>query len=396
MAAELTQAVILAGGRGERMRPLTDTCPKPMIGVHGRPFLAYLLDNLREQGIKTVLILLGYLPNVVMDYFKDGKDFGLKIEYVVSPESDDTGTRMRLAASKMDDLFLFMYCDNYWPLRLEDMMTAYRKGGREAQITVYANTDNYTRSNVNVSNGNVAIYDRKRTAPNLSGVDIGYGIFNKSVLRHLGPGNVHFEEEVYPRLVAEGQLGAYWSDHRYYSVGSFERLKLTEEFLSRSPAIILDRDGVLNRRPPKAEYVKTWSEWSWLPEAQPALRELKKAGFRVIIITNQAGIARGAMTENDLSAIHQQMRTEAQAAGGDIDRVYHCPHGWDEGCSCRKPLPGMLFMAQKDFSLDLTRTWFIGDDERDEQAGRAAGCKTVLVSPERGLLSIVRRIIDEI
>jgi len=303
---------------------------------------------------------------------------------------------MRAAAAMIDETFLFMYCDNYWPLRLDDMRRTWREGGREAQITVYANEDGYTKSNVVVEKGEIVRYDRKRASAGLAGVDIGYGLFRKSALNLIAPGNSHFEAEVYPRLVAEGRLGAYWSGHRYYSVGSFERLKLTEEFFARTKTIILDRDGVLNRRAPKAEYVKSWTEWSWLPEALPALRELKKAGFRVVVVTNQAGIARGAMTEQDLGNIHESMKAEALAAGGEIGRIYHCPHGWDEGCACRKPKPGMLFSAQRDLSLDLTRTWFIGDDERDEQAGRAAGCRTALVGPERGLLAIVREVVDEI
>lgn len=390
MTPALSQAVILAGGRGTRLKPLTDSRPKPMIEFHGRPFLEYLIENLREQGIRKVLLLLGYLPDAVRGHFRDGSGFGVEIQYSVTEETDDTGRRMRLAESRIDDVFLFMYCDNYWPLRLGDMLRRYEESAAEAQITVYSNKDQYTRSNVQVLDGRVALYDKLRASQGLQGVDIGYGIFKKSIFRHLGAGNMHFETEVYARLVEERQLGAYVTDHRYYSVGSFERLKLTEEFLRRRPAIILDRDGVLNRRAPKAEYVRTWKQFAWVPGAREALRMLKEAGYRIIVVTNQAGIARGAMTEAALREIHDRMRKEAGDCGGGIDAVYHCPHGWDERCECRKPRPGMLFKAQRDLHLDLTRTFFIGDDERDEEAGRAAGCKTALVSPERPLLRIVR------
>jgi D-glycero-D-manno-heptose 1,7-bisphosphate phosphatase len=198
------------------------------------------------------------------------------------------------------------------------------------------------------------------------------------------------EQALYPRLAERRQLAAHVSDHRYYSVGSLERLPATERFLARRHAVILDRDGVLNRRPPRAEYVTRPDEFEWLPGAREALALLKETGHTVIVVTNQAGIARGAMTEADLEEIHERMRAEA---GGAVDRIYRCPHGWDEGCECRKPAPGMLFQAQRDFDLDLTRTPFIGDDERDREAAEAAGCPSILVSERQSLLDVVRALV---
>jgi histidinol-phosphate phosphatase family protein len=107
----------------------------------------------------------------------------------------------------------------------------------------------------------------------------------------------------------------------------------------------------------------------------------------VIVVSNQAGVARGAMTLADLEAVHEHMCADASGA---VDRIYFCPHGWEDGCECRKPAPGMLFQAQRDFDLDLTRTPFIGDDERDRQAADAAGCPSVLVSEGHSLLDAVR------
>jgi histidinol-phosphate phosphatase family protein len=113
------------------------------------------------------------------------------------------------------------------------------------------------------------------------------------------------------------------------------------------------------------------------------------------VVSNQAGVARGAMTENDLTAVHERMCAEARAAGARIDFVYHCPHDWDEGCECRKPAPGMLFQAQRELDLDLTRTPFLGDDERDGEAARAAGMPFTMVSEERPLLAAVEEILGE-
>ena len=114
--------------------------------------------------------------------------------------------------------------------------------------------------------------------------------------------NVSVEEALYTRLAQHRQLLAYVTDHRYYSVGRCIRLPLTEAFLARRPTVILDRDGVLNKKPPQAQYVRTWEEFAWLPGAQEALRLLNKAHYRVIVVSNQAGIGRGAMTEADLLA----------------------------------------------------------------------------------------------
>ena len=106
---------------------------------------------------------------------------------------------------------------------------------------------------------------------------------------------------------------------------------------------------------------------------------LKKAGYRIILVSNQPGIARGCLSESMLDEIHQKMKTELEQVGGAIDAIYYCPHNWDEGCECRKPKPGMFFQAQKDYSLNLRECVMIGDDERDMQAAQAAGCRGILV-----------------
>jgi len=385
-----TQAVILAGGRGRRLLPLTNTVPKPMIKFHGKPFLEYIINNLREQGISKILLLVGYLPEIIKNYFGNGDRFGVHIDYSITDENNDTGRRIKLAESQIDEYFMLLYCDNYWPLRFEDMLEHYKRINVEGQITVYSNKDGYTKNNVRVESGYVVQYDKSRTMPALGGVDIGYAFFNKTVLRYLPYDNILFETTVYPKLVENRQLAAYTTDHRYYSVSSFERLGLTEAFLRYEPSIILDRDGVLNRKAPRADYVKNWDEFQWLPGAKEALALLKQYNYHIIIVTNQAGINRGIMTETDLTDIHEKMKKEATEAGGDIDAIYYCPHGWDENCDCRKPKPGMFFRAQKDFNLDLTRTIFIGDDERDKIAGRAAGCPTILVNDNYPLLSVVK------
>jgi NDP-sugar pyrophosphorylase family protein len=262
------QAVILAGGRGTRLAPLTDTRPKPMIEFHGRPFLEYLIEFLRDQGFQRILLLLGYLPDVIRNYFGDGSRFGLKIDYSVSDVDDDTGRRLYLARPQIDSTFLLAYCDNYCPVDTETMWSRFNAGDADAMVAVYANEDGYTRDNVSVgADGFVTVYDKSRKTPALKGVDIGFILMQRAVLDRLPETNVSFEATIYPRLVGEKRLLAQVTRHRYYSVGSHERLAETEEFLARRKTVFLDRDGVLNRRMPRAEYVRSWAEWKWLPGA---------------------------------------------------------------------------------------------------------------------------------
>jgi D-glycero-D-manno-heptose 1,7-bisphosphate phosphatase len=388
-----TQAVILAGGRGTRLRPITDTRPKPMVEIHGKPFLEYIVEMLRDQGFERILLLLGYLPEVIRNHFEHGHRWGVEIEYSVTGPDDLTGHRMKVASELLDPCFLLLYCDNYWPMRMDEMWDRFAAADVPAMVTVYSNRDRYSRDSVRVAqDGYVEVFDRSRKSPGLEGIEISYALLKRSVLGLLPEEDALFEEAVYPQLVEQRKLLAYVSDHRYYSVGSLERLPATERFLARKPAVILDRDGVLNKRPRKAEYVRSPEEFEWLPGAKGALRVFGEAGYRVIVVSNQAGIGRGAMTEADLMRIHERMKYEAAAEGGWIDALYYCPHDWDEGCKCRKPRPGMLFDAQRDFDLDLTRTPFIGDDERDEQAADAAGCPALLVSDQKALLDFAHEL----
>ena len=390
------QAVILAGGRGTRLRPITNSRPKPMVSILGRPFLEYQVEQLREQGFERVLLLLGYLPHVVSQYFGDGGRWGVKIEYSVTGADDLTSSRVENARHLIDPCFLLLYCDNYWPMQMDRMWQRFQAAAKPAMITVYSNKDRYSRGSVILDvEGHVQVYDRLRTTNGLEGVEISYAILTDLALELLPQQDTPFEEAIYTPLAQQGRLAAYVSDHRYYGVGSLDRLPKTEAFLRRQPTIILDRDGVLNRKPPRAQHVRNWSEWEWLPGALDALQLLRQARYRVVVVSNQAGIGRGAMTLSDLIDIHARMQAQAEEAGGRIDAIFFCPHNWDDGCNCRKPNPGMLFQAQKQFDLDLTRVLFVGDDERDEMAAAAAACPFALVTSSRSLLDVVRRVLNQ-
>jgi histidinol-phosphate phosphatase family protein len=390
-----TQAVILAGGRGTRMRPITDDRPKPMVPVLGRPFLEYQIEQLRDQGFERVLILLGYLAEVVQNHFGDGRDWGVRIEYSVTAPDQLTSSRVATARHMIDPCFLLLYCDNYWPMQMNRLWARFREAGKPGLITVYSNKDGYSRGSVLLDHdGHVTVFDRLRTTPGLQQVEISYAILTDLALALLPEQDTLFEEAIYTPLAQQGRLTAYLSDHRYYSIGSLQRLPVTEAFMRRKPTVILDRDGVLNRKPPPAQYVRNWSEWAWCPGSLEALRLLHDWGYRTIVASNQPGIGRGVMNEADLEAVHDRMKREIAQAGGWIDAIYYCPHDWGDGCECRKPKPGLLYQAQRDFHLDLTRTLFVGDDERDAAAAAAADCPFRRVTSACSLLDLTRQLLE--
>ena len=151
----------------------------------------------------------------------------------------------------------------------------------------------------------------------------------------------------------------------------------------RVKTVFLDRDGVINRKPPEGDYVKSWEEFEFLPKAPEALRLLKEAGIRLIIVTNQRGIARGLMTERDLEEIHRCMLAELARLQASVDAIYYCPH--EEGiCDCRKPRIGMFQQAQQDFpDIDFANSAVIGDSLKDMEVGTRLGCLTILIADGR-------------
>ena len=144
--------------------------------------------------------------------------------------------------------------------------------------------------------------------------------------------------------------------------------------------VFLDRDGVINVD--TGDYTTTIEEWKWAAGALEGIRILTEAGFGIIVITNQACIAKGLQTENGLAVLHDFMLDHIHRAGGDILRIYHCPHQASDGCSCRKPEPGMLLKAIEDYGIAPTETFFIGDTLRDIETGKRAGIRTILITTD--------------
>jgi D-glycero-D-manno-heptose 1,7-bisphosphate phosphatase len=160
------------------------------------------------------------------------------------------------------------------------------------------------------------------------------------------------------------------------------------------PAVFLDRDGTLNR---EVDYLSRADEFEFLPGVPTALARLAQAGFALVVVTNQSGIARGKLDEATLGEIHRRMEQELAAEGVQLDGIEFCPHhpkvgppAYRRTCGCRKPAPGMLLVAAAAHDLDLARSWTIGDSGRDLEAGHAAGTRAILVLTGKGRQELAR------
>lgn len=386
------QAVILAGGKGTRLQPFTLTSPKPMYPIHGKPYIEYLIEQVKNFGISDVILLLGYKAEQIINLVENTPHQGLNISYQVTPEEYETGARIRFAKDLIKEDFLLMYCDNYCPINFDRHKNDFNHNHAIVQMMAYANRDGYTKNNLCVNGQTVLVYDKSRKEKNLNCVDIGYALISCKVLEWLPDDeNLSFERFVYQKALEKGKLYASITEHRYYSIGSYERLPLTEQFFSGQKAVFLDRDGTINTRPPQACYVESVEDFHWLDGAQEAIRKLNDAGYLVLLISNQPGIARERLTWETLYAIEKKMNDDLKEYGARIDKAYYCPHNWDEGCQCRKPKPGMLYQAQRDYNLNIPLDCvLIGDDDRDIDAANQADCRSLQVSDEYPLIQAVK------
>ena len=147
--------------------------------------------------------------------------------------------------------------------------------------------------------------------------------------------------------------------------------------------VFLDRDGIINEPPGAERYVLGWREFRFRQDALPMLAALFANGYRLVVITNQQGVGKGLIDRSELQRIHDNMCAAIERSGAMIDGVHYCPHLETDGCSCRKPEPGLIFEAidALDYEVDLEGSWFVGDSATDVQAGQAVGLRTLLLGP---------------
>jgi len=377
------QAVILCGGLGTRLRPLTDTMPKPMVPVNGKPFLQHLIAQISAQGIRRVLLLTGYRGEMIRAYFGGGQALGVEIDYSHGPEDWDTGRRVWEARSHLESQFLLLYSDNFAQFRLQRLLSLYHKHHRPITLVLAPKE----KGNIKVSSdGKIEAYNKTRKGDGFDYVELGYMLVDRDVMLHklstcTGFPNTSFSN-LLQKFANESNIAADIVRDPYHSISDIDRLQLMREYLRPKKILLIDRDGVINQKAPKGEYISTWKEFQWISETRQAMKLLAQDGFQFIIITNQAGIARNMVDPVELKNIHQNMVDALSSDGIDILRVYMSPHHWDEGSFMRKPSPGMFFQAAKEWSLRMDRSLYIGDDVRDCQAAFNAGCGMIYLTNE--------------
>lgn len=233
---KIEQAVIFAGGRGLRLKPLTDTIPKPMAPVNEYPFLDYLIYSLIQVGIKKALFLVGYKSEAIMKRYKNYLGNIVQFEYSVGLTEDNTGKRLLNAYNLLEDQFVLLYGDNYWPIQLDSMVSLYARTNAAISTTVYSNkngTGEYGwENNVEVGNDNyVKRYDKNRKHLGLNGVDIGYFIVSKKALNPGIKENISFEQDILPEFIIKKQLVAYVTDVQYHFITTLASLRNFEAFV---------------------------------------------------------------------------------------------------------------------------------------------------------------------
>tara|TARA_B100000676_G_C18088689_1_gene857438 strand:- start:3454 stop:4689 length:1236 start_codon:yes stop_codon:yes gene_type:complete len=398
----IQQAVILCGGQGKRLMPYTKYVPKPMVSIDNRPFLEFILENLSSKGIKRYVILSGYLGDKIKDYFDSGENWNIDIQYSKGPTEWDTAKRLWESRDLIDENFLFLYSDNYINLDLKKLEDHHFNSGKPLSLSLAKKKNGNIAIN---ENSEITKYDLDRSDPNMNLVEIGFMIANKSrVIDYYDNKNSSFSKIIH-QMTLENEVSGFKYHNAYYSVSDPERLEITKKYLLKEKILFLDRDGTLNQRPPKAEYIRNWEDFKWLPGAKEGLQLLSKEGFKFIVISNQAGIARGMVSDQNVRLINQKMKEELSKDSIEIIETYYCPHHWDEGCFCRKPNPGLFFKASSEHLFRIERSLFIGDDSRDCQAANNAGCNSIFIgdqselnglNPEELPISSHRALIDSV
>lgn len=426
------KAVIMAGGMGTRIQSVRADIPKPMIEVCGKPILQYQVENLKGCGLADITLVTGHLGDVIKAYFGDGSKFGVSISYFeetkplgtagalvrMLPENADTS----LCKTVLDEDFLLLCGDIIFDIDFSRFIAFHKSRDALASLMAHPNGHPYDSSLLvteilppQAAGGNpvethkvirwLSKEDGRGYCRNL--VNAGLEIISPELLRlvmrnfiprHPGnPDKVDLDRDVLKPGISTGRIYAYKSPEYIKDMGTPDRFyeaeadvksgKVRARNLSRRQrAVFLDRDGTINKA---NGFVTKPEQFELLPGVAEAIKKINKSGYLAIVVTNQPVIARGDCTFEELRLIHDKMETELGKEGAFIDGLYFCPHHTDKGfpgerpeykcdCDCRKPKAGMLLQAAKDFNIDLSQSYMVGDSESDILVGEWIGCKESL------------------
>jgi|SRR5882724_4318977 len=238
MCLEDWPVALLAGGLATRLRPLTEKIPKALVELAGEPFLAHQLRLLHAQGIRHVILCLGYLGEMIEAQFRDGAAYGMNIEYSFDgPQLLGTGGALKRALPALGDRFFVMYGDSYLPTNYAKVAQAFLDCGKPAMMTVFENRDRWDRSNVEFDGKEILQYDKVNPDKTLRYIDYGLNIFRSRTFAKC-PSDKPFDlAQVYPDLIARNQLAGFEVKERFYEIGSSRGLAELDSLLRRSPAL---------------------------------------------------------------------------------------------------------------------------------------------------------------
>ena len=402
------EVVILAGGFGTRMSEHFPDTPKPLIPINNTPILEHLISECKRSNKLDILLVLHYKPEKIKNYFGDGSKFGVNINYYV--EEVPLGTAGALLAVKhlLCETFLVLYADVFSKLDINKFFQFHEAEGDEISIVVHPN-DHPNDSDIVVLDSNNKVL---KFSPhphediylkNL--VNAAMYIINLSSLdlyAHMDGKKSDIAQHMFPSLLQQGiKISTYKTCEYIKDMGTPDRRINVENDIkngvvhsrkisNKRKAIFLDRDGTINI---ENGHINNTKDFKLMNKSADAIKLINKSNFLALCVTNQPVVARGECTLDYLEKIHNKMESELGFKGAYLDEIYFCPHHQDKGfpgeikelkinCNCRKPKPGMLIDAKKDFNLNLNECWLVGDSEADIGAAQNAGCKSILLSEQ--------------
>lgn len=400
------KTVIMAGGKGTRISSVASDIPKPMIPIAGKPVLEHEINCLREQGFSDLIITVSHLGQTIMGYFRDGSDFGVHIEYFVEEVPlGNAGALLRLKTKLTED-FLLLNADSVFDIDFNRFVDFHKYRGGLATLFTHPNNHPYDSGLIVADDmGRVTQWLTKeddRTGYYRNRVNAGLHVLSPKLLEQVADTpKIDLDRQILKPLAGTGQMYVYDSPEYVKDMGTPERYAaVCDDFVrgkvqarnlkKKQKAIFLDRDGTINEY---VGFLRNIDDFRLIEGASDAIKMINQSGYLAIVVTNQPVIARGEVTVSQLDEIHNKMETLLGADGAYVDAIYYCPHHPHKGyageipelkidCDCRKPKAGMLFQAAKDFNIDLSASWMVGDGENDLLCGRNGGCKTAIIGDD--------------
>lgn len=396
------KVVIMAGGKGTRIASVNSELPKPMIPIFGKPILEFEIECLKRQGYTDIILVIGHLGYCIREYFGDGSSFGVCINYVEEREPLGTAGALYFLKESIQEDFLLLNGDIIFDIDVDKFVEYHKKKGKIATILTHPNDHPYDSGVIIAGDDKVVrkwLHKEDSRLWYQNRVNAGIHILSPKIFNLMTElKKLDLDRDVLKPLIKKCELVVYDSPEyvkdmgtpeRYYAViNDMKNGKVRAKNLkNKQAAIFLDRDGVINKY---VGFLRNIDEFELIDGSASAIKKMNEKGYLVIVVTNQPVVARGEVTIEQLHEIHNKMETLLGEQGAYIDAIYYCPHHPHKGyegevpelkmeCECRKPKPGMLLEAAKDYNIDLEKSWMVGDSENDIIAGNAAGCKTVRI-----------------